>query len=52
MSWTVVRGHRPVGPRVYERPIGEQDAALVDVPPACSCGEPYTCEHVSALVID
>ena len=52
MSWTTVRGHRPVGPRYRERPLGDREDALIDVPKKCTCGELYDCEHVTALVID
>ena len=53
MSWSSVRGHWPVGPRVlYERPIGEHDAELEIATPNCRCGALYTCEHVAALVAD
>ena len=52
MSWTIVRGHRPVGPRYRERPLGDPEDALIDVPQKCTCGELYDCEHVAALVID
>jgi hypothetical protein len=52
MSWTTVRSHRPVGPRYGERPLGDQEDALIDVPQKCACGELYDCEHVAALVID
>ena len=53
MSWTTVRGHRPVGPRYRERPLGDQEGALIDdVPQKCTCGELYDCEHVAALLID
>ena len=30
MSWTTVRGHRPVGPRYRERPLGDPEDALID----------------------
>ena len=52
MSWTTVRGHRPVGPVVYERPLGDQDVQLEDVGQVCSCGERYCAEHIAALVVD
>jgi glycine/serine hydroxymethyltransferase len=52
MSWTTVRGHRPVGPPVYERPIGDQDATLDHIAQQCSCGTVYDCAHVAALVVD
>ncbi len=59
MSWTTVRGHRPVGPRYRERPLGDppRQPALEEVfraafPQKCTCGELYDCEHVAALVID
>jgi len=52
MSWTTVRGHRPVGPRVYERPLGDQDPALDQIAQTCSCGERYDWEHVTAQLID
>lgn len=53
MSWTTVCGHRPVGPRGYERQLGNQDSPLVDdVVQQCTCGELYDCEHVAARVVD
>ena len=52
MSWTTVSGHRPAGPPVYERPLGNQNAPLDHTSQMCSCGEPYDCQHVGALVID
>ncbi|HUO37074.1 MAG TPA: hypothetical protein VMU34_04160 [Mycobacterium sp.] len=52
MSWTTVRRHWPVGPGYRERPLGDQEGALIDVPQKCTCGELYDCEHLAALVID
>jgi len=52
MSWTTVRGHRPVGPPVYERPLGDQDVPLDQIGQKCSCGESYDCQHIAALVVD
>jgi len=51
MSWTTVRGHRPVGVLYYERVIGEPDGEF-DAKQQCSCGAVYDCDHVAALVID
>lgn len=52
MSWTTVRGHRPVGVIYRERELGDQDAELGEVKQKCSCGALYDCEHIAALVID
>jgi len=53
MSWTTIRGHRPVGVIYRERPLGDQDAELVDVKQKCSCGESlYDPEHIASLLID
>jgi SWIM zinc finger len=52
MSWTTVRGHRPVGVIYREREIGDPDSELGDTKQDCVCGERYDCEHVAALVID
>ena len=52
MSWTTVRGHRPVGVVERQRQIGDQGAELDEPRQSCSCGEPYTCAHIAALVVD
>jgi len=52
MSWTTVRGHRPVGAGYCEGPIGDQKAALDEIGQKCSCGAAYDCEHIAAQVID
>jgi len=52
MSWTTVRGHKPVGLLYRERPLSDQDAELGEVNQKCSCGELYDCEHIAALVTD
>jgi hypothetical protein len=49
MCWTTVRGHRPVGPVIYERPLGDQDVQLEDVGQACSLRRALLCgAHRSA----
>ena len=40
------------GTSLPERPLGDQEDALIDVPQKCTCGELYDCEHVAALAID
>jgi len=51
MSWTVVRGHRPVG--VLDREVADQAAAVGEVVQPCSCGKAlYDPAHIAALVTD
>jgi hypothetical protein len=50
MSWTTIRGHRPIGPVVHERPLGDHDAPLDHISQMCSCGEAlYAAAHISII---
>jgi len=53
MSWTTVRGHRPVGVLYREREIGDLNADLGEVKQQCSCGEAlFDPAHIASLLID
>jgi hypothetical protein len=50
MSWTIVRGHRPVASD-QELRLDGQGVKLTEM--LCSCGESsYSPEHIAALVED
>jgi len=55
MSWTVVRGHRPVAAPVREPVVGEHGSLVVvdELKPRCSCGEGlYDPAHIGSLLDD
>jgi len=55
MSWTIVKGHRPVTTTarcICGRPSRSCDACRIYCPLMCTCGQPYDNEHVEALVED
>ncbi|MBV8346941.1 MAG: hypothetical protein JOZ49_05215 [Mycolicibacterium sp.] len=50
MSWTIVRGHRPVG---SDRELRLDDQGVKVTEMFCRCGESrYSPEHIAALVED